>query len=200
MYLTWRKLRDDYQEEDLISYGWLAVLGMMLFSRLAYGFLNWGVWNENWWDWLLFWEKPGTNIIAGYLGILLTSWWWTLAKNWKFWSFLEDMTDNFLILFTLVVVDEIIRSWIDWRWFGVMGLLILTTVATKILFGKYRSFSWYRSGKKGFVFLVANILFWLGWFGISGNYLGLIMGLISLFGLVILGDVLVFLKILWRRK
>jgi hypothetical protein len=37
--------------------------------------------------------------------------------------------------------------------------MIATFVLTNILSKKYRSYTWYKSGKKGFGFLLANIIF-----------------------------------------
>ena len=52
LYLTWRNLREDYKEGVLVSFSWLALLAMVLGGRLLYGLLNWGVWNDNWMDWI----------------------------------------------------------------------------------------------------------------------------------------------------
>lgn len=200
VYLVWRKLRDDYPEADLVAYGWVALLGFSLIGRIAFGLSNWGVWNENWLDWLLWWEKPGSSLGWSYLGLLLASWWWVRIKEWKLWSFLEDIVPMVLVLMFWVTVGEVVASWLDWRQILLIGVWLLAGVVSWWFGGRYRSFVWYRSGKKGFVFLVVNILIWLSWAGLSANYWKLFLGLISGVGLVMLGDVLVSLKVLMRRK
>ncbi len=200
MYLTWRNLRDDYSEDDLVTYGWLSVLTLLVFGRLAFGLINWGVWNERWWDWLLFWEKPGSNVVFGYGGLLLITGWWSRVKGWKVWALLEDISPNLLVMFLLISIDEIVWSWRGWRDWGVVGILLLGLVAGRFLSQRYRSFVWYRSGKKGFVFWAVNAIIWLSWSVLTWDYLKLIVGLISVAGLVILGDVFTLLKVVTKRR
>ena len=38
LYLSWRTLRDNYQEEDIIAFSWVVLLLFLVGGRLAYGF------------------------------------------------------------------------------------------------------------------------------------------------------------------
>lgn len=186
MYLTWRKLREDYKGDEVISYLWLSVLGMMLAGRVVFGILNWRLW-QNWWDWWLFWEKPGINYVGAYFGWLWVSFWVAKSYEWKILPLLEDTSKILLVLFGFYLVDESIRStWTrGWWYFTVLAAAYaLVTWVEK----KYRSFWWYKSGKKGFVWLVANIWIWSVLAIVSGQYAYLVLGLISLGGLVMLGE------------
>ena len=81
---------------------------------------------------------------------------------------------------------------------GLMMATMVALLAFQLIGGKYRSFVWYKSGKKGFLFFWANGVFWLAYLlsiflfneGSSVWYFALILVLISVGGLFILGEVL----------
>ena len=66
-------------------------------------------------------------------------------------------------------------------------MLLVTYLLTVWLEKKYRSFGWYRSGKKGFAWLAANLFLGVFLAIITGQWPYLIISLLSLMGLVILG-------------
>jgi prolipoprotein diacylglyceryltransferase len=47
MYLSWRNLRDNYKEENLITFLWIIVILFLVGGRVGFGFINWGIWNDN---------------------------------------------------------------------------------------------------------------------------------------------------------
>jgi len=207
LYLVWKNLKDDYQQEKLIAYGWLMVLVFNVAGRVIYGIENWGIWNENPMDWLSFWTRPGFDFIGGYLAIILASWWACRVNGWKIWPFLEDNIGNLLLLLMFFLGDDFLRSRFDMG----SGLILLSCAIAYLLGtsvkGKYRSFMWYKSGKKGFVFWAVNtILFvclavistWLslGW----SLVINWTMSLLSLVGLFMLGEIIPGLDINWRKK
>jgi hypothetical protein len=95
------------------------------------------------------------------------------------------------------MLDEFFRS----KFFGKPGLFLLLIVLVFPLFSwiivKYRSFVWYKSGKKGFALLALNFLFFLGVIPILILFkdslvniiLASIISLMSVVGLFILGEV-----------
>ncbi len=200
LYLIWRNLKDDYLAEDLVAYSWLAVLVFLIGGRLAYGVENWGIWNENWIDWFLFWEKPGSMLVGGYGCLVAVTIGWCLNKGWKVWSFMEDLSPILLGLLIFWAGSE--GAWV------VAGVLVVGYLIGWWLGKRYRSFAWYRSGKKGFVFWSLNAILWLILAVVSlglnsreivaGLELGL--SLISGIGLVILGDVFGTLGFIIRKK
>lgn len=194
LYLIWRNLREDYKEDELIEFGWLSILIMLVGGRITYGFWNWGVWNSDILKWWSFWNNPGFNIWGGIFFWNAAMVLYAKTKNWKVWSLGEDLWPMFSLLITWWMLDE---------WVKVKGVLFpLWVVAgwllSDILFfwakSKYRSFVWYKSGKKGFSFLAANIVWGIlmsvlvlvthqTWWLIG---LGAVWSLISITGLVIL--------------
>lgn len=197
LYLVWRNLKEDYKSEYLISYTWLALLGFFVGGRLTFGLINWGVWNESIWNWFNFWQFKGLNLIGGYLFLVLTTFLVSKYRNWKMWSFAEDSVNFFIVFIFFLLTDELISSKFNFKNILFLVILLIGFVLALWLKGKYRSFVWYKSGKKGFVFFAVNFLVFLLLSFVSllfreqliFSYLYLGGSLLSLIGLFILGDI-----------
>jgi hypothetical protein len=135
------------------------------------------------------------------------AWWFLRLKKWKVASVLEDMVGPILFLFTFFWIDEYVRSGFDFEVVKVAPFLGLTMVLGWWMKRKYRSFEWYKSGKKGFLFWFMNacgfslMIVWSFWAGIDWLWriLAISLSLISAAGLFILGEVLTDLKILEKK-
>lgn len=182
MYLLWRDLRDDYGDQKIINYAWVALLGFLLGGRITYGLVNWGVWNDSWLSWLSVWTKPGTNYLGSYLGLVLASWLVSSKNQWKFLALMDDIVKPTLIFSCLLMIDEWVRANFYIKSMVYLILLVLDIVLVNWLKKKYRSFTWYKSGKKGFVLLFNNFLFFLAVVVIlilfKDNWLSVILALI----------------------
>lgn len=197
LYLLWRDLRESYDDQKIIKYSWLALIGFMVAGRLMYGLINWGVWNDQLVDWVSIWNKPGMSYTGAYLGLVLVTWAYARKEQWKFLSFMEDLLKPLVVFSSLLIIDECLRSKFDLKLVVYLILLILIYIANNWLSKKYRSFVWYKSGKKGFVLLSTNFLFFLAititliFFkeNIFTIVLASIISLISVIGLFILGEV-----------
>lgn len=208
LYLMWRKIREDYPDDEVVTMSWVTILAFLVGGRLVFGLENWGVWNDNAFRWIMFWQNPGFNYVAGYLAMIGGSWWFMRLKKWKIASSLEDMVTPVLFLFTFFWIDEYVRSGFDFEVVKVAPFLVVTLVLGWWIKRKYRSFVWYKSGKKGFLFWFVNwcgfgvMFIWGFWAGIDWLWriLAITLSLISLAGLFILGDVLTDFKILGRKK
>lgn len=197
LYLTWRNLRDNYKEGELIIYGWLVILFFLVGGRLAYGLINWGIWNNNWTDWFSFVSKPGISYIGGYATAIISSFFVSKLYGWKIWSLAEDVAPGFIIFLLFLLADNYLVSNLDLRIVVYFGILLVSLVTSFLLKKKYRSFVWYKSGKKGFIFFWANLIVWLLlglssiWFkdSVFHSIFYLAISLIFLVGLGILGEV-----------
>lgn len=199
MYLLWRNLRESYDEKKLIIFGWMSLLVFVVGSRLTYGLVNWGKWGAVS-EWLKLTTNPGMIYEGGIAAVIMLIWWMSTVNNWKMWAFLEDVTALFYALMTIIIIDE-------WWWNKGLKLLLVGVImglgcGLALLFkGKYRSYSWYRSGKKGFIFgMTGLIVFFLLmveaiWFKEKPVVVILysIMSLISGWQLVMLGEI-------WKRN
>jgi hypothetical protein len=197
LYLVWRNLRDDYDNQKLISYSWMALLGFLVVGRLAFGLIHWGIWNNNFADWISVWSKPGMSYIGGYLGLVLMTWINCKRNQYKFFAFLEDVLKPTLVLSWFLLADEYWQSKFDIKVLIYMAMLVVIYFISGFLKKKYRSFVWYKSGKKGFVLLSVNFLFFLMLTvdlilfkeNLVNVILASLISLISGIGLFILGDV-----------
>lgn len=197
LYLLWRNLRENYDDQKIVTFSWLALLGFLLFGRLFYGLIHWGIWNDDLVDWVLVGSKPGMSYIGGYLGIILISWLFTRKEQWKFFNFMEDLVRPFLVMSGFFMLDELFRSKFSLELVFFLVLIILMFPLFIFITNRYRSFVWYRSGKKGFVLLLLNFLFFLGIGGLLILFkdslvnvvLSFIISLGSLVGLLILGEI-----------
>ena len=161
VYLLWRDLRSDYGDQKTISYAWIALVGFLIGGRIAYGLVNWGVWNDSWSSWLLVWSKPGTNYLGSYLGLAIVTWIVSTKNQWKFLSLMDDIVKPTLVFSSLLIFDEWLRSNFYLRSMIFLILLIIDIFFVSWLKKRYRSFAWYKSGKKGFVLLFNGLLFFL---------------------------------------
>lgn len=180
LYISWRTLRDNYQEEDIVAFSWVALLLFLVGGRLVYGFWHWGDWLGRGITWLEFWKIYEFNIWGGSALWLCFALLISKDKDWKVWAFLENALVSFWFLLSMF---GIITK--DWK---LVIALALALGLNFVLKKRYRSLIWYKSGKKGFLFFWFFFCFWLilaiflktWWFlGLS-----LLFGL----GLFILGD------------
>lgn len=159
MYLLWKDLRGDYGDQKTINYAWIALVGFLVGGRIVFGLVNWGVWNDSWLSWLSVWNKPGTNYLGSFIGLVLVSWLVAIKNQWKFLTLMDDIVKPTLIFSSLLMLDEAIRSSFNIKPVVFFILLIIDIFFVNWLKKKYRSFIWYKSGRKGFVLLFNNLLF-----------------------------------------
>jgi hypothetical protein len=158
-YLSWRTLRENYQEEDIVAFSCVALLLFLVGGRISFGLEHPGIWASNPGAWLEFWKM-------GEMSILGASLFWTAFailiirdKGWKLWSFFEDsLISN---CFLLMVSALILKAW------PVVLALLGAGLLTVLMKKKYRSLLWFKSGKKGFLFFWFSIWFWLIFAAIS---------------------------------
>ena len=192
----------------MIAYGWEAMLAFFVGGRVGYGLLNWGIWNDNLSDWFLVWQKPGMNYEIGYLALVLITTLIAMKRNWKIWTFFEQITGSLLIFFLVTIGDEFVRTRFDMSQGALILVLIICSGLTSFVKRKYRSFIWYKSGKSGFVWFFINFFFWavmsvislLLWNNETVAFIYLLLSLTSFLGLFILGDVLEPLLIFGKGK
>ncbi len=197
VYLTWRNLRENYEENKIVIYSWLALLSFFVGGRVIYGLVNFGIWNDNWTSWFSVWNKPGMDYVGGFLVLLIIGAVFSRMNSWKIIPFLEDGLVNNLILMVFLLSDEFIRTRLDLKIGMYLLFIVLMLFLVKLAKNKYRSLTWYKSGKKGFAFLITMFLSFL-LLGFLGLYLKVrlifsilywVISLLSIIELCILGDI-----------
>lgn len=193
LYNSWKGLHEDCGSQNVIGFSWLLITVVILTSRI-FG----GGWKSDgpWWQILAVWRYLKMNYLAGLIGGVLTTIMVAGQKKWKTWLILEDLTPGFLLFLIIMYLGNISDN------MGISGLIKLGIVFLayfwqRWLTKKYRSFVWYKSGKKGFVFFAVSAVVLLlmavnAFFLQNGGYqafLYLGVGLLSVMGLYILGKV-----------
>ena len=208
LYLSWKSLRENYKEESLIPFLWGAVLVFLVVGRITFGLMHWGVWNENIMDWFLVWQKPGFEYLGAMMGMIGAIALMAKYNEWKTMAVLEDMTWVSLLMLSLFLADEFIRGRFDIKYGISLIIVALGLMGSLWIKKKYRSFVWYTTGKKGFVFYFTAALIFALFSGLSFllkqgliiQILYLVLSLLSLLGLFILGEVLNPLLVKLKRK
>lgn len=165
-------MRENYKEEDMIAFGWVSLIVYLIGSRIAFAYSEPKLWLE-------FWKMNQSNVLGGYVLWLLIAWLITKDRGWKFFAFGEDSLINLVFLNSLFFVVSG-----AWKY---VAVTLVTGIIAWVLRGKYRSLWWYKSGKKGFLFLMANIIFFSVTSMLFANYWLLTISLLSVVGLVMLG-------------
>ncbi len=180
LYISWRTLRENYQEEDIIAFSWVGILLFLIGGRVSFGLFHWGIWNENPGAWLEFWHIGETNIwgaILLWIGFALLI---IKDKNWKIWQFFEDSLPS--IWFLLISDTLILKLW------PILITVVVAMLLTMPMKSKYRSLQWYKSGRKGFLFFWFLIWFCLVFAAVSRLWWVASLSLLFMGGLFMLGN------------
>lgn len=157
-FLFWRNLRGDYVEEEILSLTvWLG-LGGLLVSRAAYAFFHYQLFWRNPGALILWTRFPGFSLTGAALGIGAILVFWGRKKELDIWPVLDQMIIAGLFLFVLGCLG----GWLsDQRLIFLIktaaGILVLALV--KFFLKNYRSFTFYPSGRVGFVGLSGSAIF-----------------------------------------
>ncbi len=188
-FILWRRLHDDYDGEQLLSlWLWLVVVA----------WLGSGTWACGWFNVCL---PPLVGIDGALLAGVGTLWWWSRKYKWSFWELLDVFAPVSLAVTILATL-----AWGPALWLATLVATLGIILAT-VLRGIYRDLHWYKSGRTGFVGIVA-----LGWWGVVQLVIANfnVWGLYSLGWIVSLAIVLLYLRAgrkvsddwsrLWPRK
>ncbi len=188
-FILWRRLRDDYDEERLLSlWLWLVVAA----------WLGSGTWACGWFNVCL---PPLAAIDGALILSVLTLGWWSRKYGWNFWELVDVFGPISLAVTILATI-----AWGPTLWLTTLSATLGVILATLVR-SIYRDLRWYTSGRTGFVGLVA-----LGWWGVVQLVIANfdVWGLYSLGWFVTTATVLLYLRAgrkinndwsrLWPRK
>lgn len=145
LFVFWRRLKEDYDSSLIFSTATVMILTIAIVD-LAGKYL-FGI--TNWWFW--------TSFLALLFGFVLG----VLKFRLKFYE-LWDATciASLFWLAPVFLVYSVAMS--DLPALGAAVFLIVLTIGFYLLDSRYKSFSWYRSGKIGFLGLIIGGSFFLG--------------------------------------
>jgi len=160
-FIAWRILKDDYNEEEILSFViWLLFFGL-IFGRLAYiagNFLDFRFTLSKWFLWT---QYPGISLPGVFIGAIFFSWYWTKKKNWNFWIVVDGLTPSWLTFLLITNLSSFLTNF-NQLLIPKLSLLIATFLAVLFLFKNFRKIHWYKSGKPGFIGCSAITFYCLG--------------------------------------
>ena len=159
LFLFWKRLKDDYIQDQIFSTGFYAILACALFFLLSKFLL------PKWWFWFGFW-----GFLIGIFGGVL-----------KFKLRVYEILDATFFsvvpaIFTISLYYSTRQS--DWYLLGHSVLLALVFLLYLYLNRNYKRFSWYKSGRIGFAGLSASGFYFLTraviafWFPFMVSFIG----------------------------
>ncbi|MCL5090892.1 MAG: hypothetical protein M1514_02675 [Patescibacteria group bacterium] len=204
-FLFWRRLRDDYPEDEIFNLTLWLIIASLVFSWLLgqlFEFLI-RIFIIQPLPWAFHLKFSFAGAVLGVIFVIVFK-----GRNLKknFWEIFDTLVLPFLYLILLGGLGLFFKQnyffYLIYSFVGLLGLIVYPLVQRK-----YRSFSWYKSGKTGFLatsfsflvffifFLLAfwqrNILYW-------EHYSWLVIALCSL-GALYYRSERNFKEDLWRK-
>lgn len=141
LFLFWRRLKEDYTQNQIFTTGFYTLFGIALGSVVSDNFF------PSWWFWTVFLGSL-FGVLLGVLRFQLR-----ILEALDAFIFAELPLIGIVFLYSFIKSSDIISA------IGVV--FILTLISLFIFFdAHYKRFSWYRSGKVGFSgFTVMGIFF-----------------------------------------
>ncbi len=195
-FVLWRKGREEHYPEAQLFDGFLLsmVFGFII-GRAAYVGLHWANFGLDVLRWLDFVAYPGSQFVVGLIG---SGWYFARFARQHKWDVFEVL-DFWVIATTLGMAFRYIGSFFDGSMYGLATTLpwglVFPQIQEKVhpiqlyfaifSFGlffylssveyQYRSFEWYRFGKKTAQtgFLLANFVLWYSLFSMAMSFLRL---------------------------
>lgn len=158
-FMLWRTLRDDYLEEEILTFTILVTLFLLLGGRIFYAAEHFADFNFSLGKWIFFTRFPGFSLVGAYFGVALFAFWWSRKKEWDFWLLVDILMPVLLVVFLLGSFGVSPPTFPQKVLLGA-----LTLVLSFFLVRYYRKLIWYKSGKPGFAACSCSAIFFLGIF------------------------------------
>jgi len=153
LYLVWRRLKEDYSSHEIFSLAFLTItfaivgyfLGLVFSSRLV----RTGIFNpREIWFWL--------SVVFGLTGFIFSIY----KFKMRFYESFEAVVKGFLFfLMAIFIFNALLNSNLVLLVFGTfLGILVYSF---RLVDSRYKSFTWYKSGKVGFSGLAISGVFFL---------------------------------------
>lgn len=161
----WRKLKDDYQDDEIFSLSILIGFSALVIGRLFFVFFNFSTYGFYLVEWFTLSYKSNFSLSGAFLGAVLAGgrpFFRSKKKYWEIWDALVLPLAYFLLAGSL---GKFLTSF-DFTFLAYAAVGVFLSTYSLWAKKRYRSFSWYKSGKTGFVFssgmaLVFSLLFLL---------------------------------------
>lgn len=140
----WQRLKEDYKEEE--------IFGLTLFIAVCCLFFSWLS--------AFLFSSSRFFFPLAFLGAVLAVKLWALRFRVNIWEVFDAMSLPFLYFLFFGGIGSFLKSGYFWD-LGYVGVSLLGFVVWEFSRGKYRSYSWYKSGKIGFLFWEVSFIVFL---------------------------------------
>jgi hypothetical protein len=149
-FFLWKQLKEDYSEEDILSFTIDLFLASLIGARLLYIIENLNFFGLNILNWFLWGKYPGFSLLGAIIGGGLLFYYWTKKKRWDLWLTFDKTVIAF---FTIQLIGGIGLFISSASMFDLARLITNFVLLgfSAYLTKNYRKFIWYKSGKLGFV-------------------------------------------------
>ena len=162
----WRRLKEDYKEEVIFKTTFFALASGLFFSRLLFVFLNLGEFGFSFRNFFTLNYLNNFYFAGGLVGVVLAIRWQVKRSKGNVWEVLDALVFSFLCYLIFGNFGFFLTRGNRWDLvylgIGVAGF-ILYSLSQK----NYRSFSWYKSGKTGFIFTFFGLIYSLVFLGLA---------------------------------
>lgn len=187
-FVVWRRLRDDYDEEKLVSLTLAVGMSALVGARMAAILVNWEKFSGGLVRWLSLVDYPGLSFYGGVAGFFVGAWLFALRARWKLWEVWDGLVEGGLWFTVLASLGGFLSGTgvgkttnLAWgiSFPGIGGarhpvMLYLAILAAFLLLilewvkRNYRKFAWYKSGRRGFVGLFGFLGLFVAIFVLEG--------------------------------
>jgi len=138
-------------EEQAISFIFWVFLSWLLGSRVIFFSTNFNSF-PSFWTLFLPWQYPGLSFAGGILGMALAAKIWAKKNKFNLWRVSDSALFPFLLFQEFFFLGQFLTTQENFYFFAFLIFLAGFPLGLWIK-KKYRSFSWYPSGKIGLTFL-----------------------------------------------
>lgn len=162
----WRQLKEDYKEEVIFRTTLSALASGLFLSRLLFVLLNLGEFGLSFRNFFTLNYSNNFYFAGGLFGVILAIIWQVKRSKGNAWEVLDALVMPFLYYLIFASVGFFLTKGNGWDlvYLGMgMAGFILYPLSQK----NYRSFSWYKSGKTGFLFTFFGLIYCLVFLGLA---------------------------------
>jgi len=156
-FVFWKRLRDDFEEERILSLTIFLALAFFIGSRFFYILTHFSSFGFSF-SWFFWRSHPGFSFLGGILALIGTLYFWARKNEWDFWHLADQALISFSVSISLFCLGIFIWQTDTFSFFWFLFSLFFLNIAL-FLSRNYRKFIWYESGKPGFVSSFCLFLF-----------------------------------------
>lgn len=157
-YFFWKMLREDFSIETIFPLTILGFFVSFIFGRLFSTDLNRQLFSGNFLNWFKSEQGLGFSLPIAFIALMSMVRIYTARGKLNFWEVADAVVFSFLVAVSLFAVGGLVKS-VNFAKSAVLVFALLAGFLTKKMSLVYRSFSWYPSGKVGFLACVGTIAF-----------------------------------------